>query len=380
MIEPTHDTSPPDRAATGDSPAAPPSPATGAAQPSPQSKRSSKKPQPITSLEQFIEHAYSKKGKRLSLRKQDAIAIADAPPPPDTFPDRLRTLAREDRLLGVPKEMLLAALPRRTNAKAFRRVLESVYSTLKEHPASADVLSEYGESQITADNLPTLLLRAGAMDLKSIDVHEGRKPLTSAQVLTLRNNLLMTFALWASSAFGISQQVLIRELFECVWKREASREASSTQSWRRLVDAKNPVAAGVIASAFVLDADEQRRLAQDALRREERATSRAEQLDKEIAALNERLVATRRTIEQLEQEVDATRASAEARESHLRDEFERLRTRVLRRLTRELELLDEGLLALRRDPPKVRVMEDHADRATGGLREEIKALASETIS
>lgn len=380
MTEPAHNADSPNRTATDAAPTASPSTDTPAAQPLPHSKHSSKKPQPIVSLEQFIEHAYSKKGKRFSLRKQDAIAIAEAPLPPDTFSDRLRMLGREDRLLSVPKEMLLAVLPRKGNAKAFRRILDMVTAALHAHPVSADVLSEHDESQTPTDIVSALLLRAGAVDLKSLDAHDDHKPLTSAQVLTLRNNLVMTLALWASATFGISQQSLVREMFECVWKRDASRETTDAHKWRRLIDAKAPVAAGVIASAFVRDADEQRRLYQEAQRREQRESARAQDLEAELAALNDRMVTVQRTIATLEQDIVANRAQADSRESHLRDEFERLRTRLLRRLTRELELLDEGILALRRDPPKVRVMEDHADRAASGLREEIKALTSEAIS
>jgi hypothetical protein len=46
-------------------------------------------------------------------------------------------------------------------------------------------------------------------------------------------------------------------------------------------------------------------------------------------------------------------------------------------LTRELELLDEGMLAIKREPPKVHVMVDHGERAMGGLRDEIKSLQAE---
>lgn len=63
--------------------------------------------------------------------------------------------------------------------------------------------------------------------------------------------------------------------------------------------------------------------------------------------------------------------------THLRDDFERLRTRVLRRLSRELDLLDEGMGAIRREPPRLHVMLDHGERATSGLREEIKNLERE---
>ena len=62
---------------------------------------------------------------------------------------------------------------------------------------------------------------------------------------------------------------------------------------------------------------------------------------------------------------------------HLSDDLEHLRSRLLRRLKAEVGLLDEGLHALRRDPPKIRVMEDHAERALEGLKKEIKELGTD---
>jgi hypothetical protein len=62
---------------------------------------------------------------------------------------------------------------------------------------------------------------------------------------------------------------------------------------------------------------------------------------------------------------------------HMGDDKEQLRSRLLRRLKTETNLLEEGLHALRRDPPKIHVMDDHAERALEGLYKEIKELESE---
>lgn len=83
------------------------------------------------------------------------------------------------------------------------------------------------------------------------------------------------------------------------------------------------------------------------------------------------------SISQLQDKVAQAVRDHQTAVTHLRDDFERLRTRVLRRLSRELDLLDEGMGAIRREPPRLHVMLDHGERATSGLREEIKNLERE---
>lgn len=62
---------------------------------------------------------------------------------------------------------------------------------------------------------------------------------------------------------------------------------------------------------------------------------------------------------------------------HLRDDLENQRTRILRRLVADRELLKEGLVALSRDPPLVKVMIDHAARVAESLEKEIDKLQAE---
>jgi hypothetical protein len=46
-------------------------------------------------------------------------------------------------------------------------------------------------------------------------------------------------------------------------------------------------------------------------------------------------------------------------------------------LREEKDLLEEGLHALRKDPPRVHVMQDHAERAIEGLQNEINRLTGD---
>ena len=81
-------------------------------------------------------------------------------------------------------------------------------------------------------------------------------------------------------------------------------------------------------------------------------------------------------VAELEQTLETERNNGKIAQAHLHDDLEQQRTRVLRRLKSDSELLNEGLIALRRDPPKVKVMDDHAERVADSLRQEIKRLES----
>lgn len=65
---------------------------------------------------------------------------------------------------------------------------------------------------------------------------------------------------------------------------------------------------------------------------------------------------------------------AEIALAHAKDDHELIRTRVLRKLLLSVDLLNEGLLAIKRDQPKIHVMIDHSERVMDDLRKEIALL------
>ena len=57
-----------------------------------------------------------------------------------------------------------------------------------------------------------------------------------------------------------------------------------------------------------------------------------------------------------------------------------MKGQTLRRLNEDSALLEEGLHALQREPPKVGVMIDHAERAIDGLKRAAERIGRETLS
>ena len=100
----------------------------------------------------------------------------------------------------------------------------------------------------------------------------------------------------------------------------------------------------------------------------------AKELEEKLASANAQIEAAKAQVERLENEIRSARSAYENEKAHMRNDYEELRGRVLRRLREELSLLDDGLQALRQDPPKIHVMDDHAERAIDGLKREMERL------
>ncbi len=102
--------------------------------------------------------------------------------------------------------------------------------------------------------------------------------------------------------------------------------------------------------------------------------SHAENMSKNLTEAEQSLKELKTKVVCLEEKSKQERKTHATETAHMKDNYEQLRGRVLRRLKEELSLLEEGLYALQRDPPKVHVMVDHADRAIGSLKREMEKL------
>lgn len=65
------------------------------------------------------------------------------------------------------------------------------------------------------------------------------------------------------------------------------------------------------------------------------------------------------------------------KQQHLIADYEKMRGSAIRCIEEQLELLRVGLVALRRDPPKPHVIDDHASRVIDALAVELQRLGLE---
>jgi hypothetical protein len=343
----------------------------------PAAKKRSKRAQGIERLADLIAYAYSRKGQRVVLKHNVEKLISRNPTLDDSEIEHLLNLAHGDVTLAVPRQLLLVALGvSHSSLRASFR--EFVGRVLRTHPAFA---SE--EMNAALNNLPDgpdvgqALAMIASVDYSKLSALPEKVRRKKATLAALRTNATYCLSLWFVETRGVSHEELAQHLFSSLWQPEIKSTHDDVTRLRLLTENRELEAVGVACESFKNQADQMSNLAARAQRGEASAqeTARllaasAEQLRWDVEARDEQIGALERAMgEQKQHYEDAI--------THLRDDHESLRARVLRRIREDVNLLDEGLHALQRDPPKVRVMEDHAERALDGLRSEIKQLEAE---
>lgn len=343
----------------------------------PVAKRRSKKPRAAESLADFIAMAYARKGQRVALKPKTQKLISKNPRLEGQEIDRLAELARGDVTLAVARQLLLAMLEV-SNPVLKNSLREFVGGVLRAHPAFAP-----DEMQAALNNLPggpdageALSSVAGADYSKNQALPEKLRR-KKTETATLRSNAAYCLALWLAETRGTPAEELAGHLFNSLWRPGPKATRDDAARLRLLTEIRDPQAVGTACETFKIRSDQMSRAAEVARRDEAAALEQVRTLNASVERLKREVQSKEEQIAAGERATEEQRRRYEDALTHLRDDYEKLRSRVLRRIREDVGLLDEGLHALRRDPPKVHVMEDHAERAVARLRGEIKELEAE---
>lgn len=332
----------------------------------------------IETLGQFITHAYGMKGRKLALTSKIERRIANDPKLTPDDMERVCTLIKEDTVLAVPRQLLLAARAVQGYPALRGALNDFVRNVLLGHPlfmqhGIAAAVRNLDDAPNSAEVLK--LLATAEKNLLSADLIESMK---DAEFEQLRVNAVNCMAIWLAYIKGLSLATTADMLFVALWRPQASVLEDDTSKLRALTQIDELCGIGVAC-------DEYRRQAQDKHAQADAAAREASALRERVCNVEEELFRAKDTIERQEtamrvmeeagiHALTSITSRAESEAAHLRDDFEKMRTRVLRRLKADLELLELGLEALRRPEPKVHVMMDSAERVTDALRNEVKNL------
>ncbi|MBI3147696.1 MAG: hypothetical protein HYZ17_04210 [Betaproteobacteria bacterium] len=345
-------------------------------------KRGKSKPKAeITTLEQFIAHAYALKGRKVPLKAKVERQIAQDPTLSEETLQRLKEVASKDTTLAAPRQLLLAARQVTGYPGLRGAIRDFVRDTLLMHPI---FLHERIDAAIrNLDEAPgpgEVLKQIAETEAKDLP-QEFVGTIKATELEQLRTNAVYCMAIWLAESRGLSVAAVADVLFTSLWAPKAQKLVAEASK----LDAVSSIAelAGV-----GLACDEYRRLAQVRLRASESATNEAEVLRARVQTLESDIDALRLKASELEEthatelqahqtELESLRLATETEAAHLRNDLELQRTRLLRRLKSDVHLLEEGLQAFTRPKPKVHVMVDHAERVTDALRQEIKNLQGE---
>jgi hypothetical protein len=254
-------------------------------------------------------------------------------------------------------------------------IREFVQDTLRRHPAFAtEPLAWLLENHPDAPSEERAVRSLTSQSFTVLQWPEGLAALKKNEAQQCRLNALWCLLLWFRETRGISFERILRYLHANIWAPASRDQKTDLQKLRVLITARQHAAIAVACSILQNEAFEQRGQAAASRMAEERAIMHAKELEEKIASTNTQIEAAKSQIEQLESDISNALTAHENAKAHMRNEYEELRGRVLRCLREELSLLADGLVALRRDPPKVHVMDDHAERAIDGLKRELERL------
>jgi hypothetical protein len=335
----------------------------------------SKKPRaPLTSMSALIEYGYSRKGQRVTAKAGELKAISGAVVLTEIEEENLRALAAEDQLFAVPRQLLLFARELRETPRIRGVLREFVAAVLESHPIV--VMNGLQSMVRNQEGAPSAAeaFRAIATTKALQEQPSVEGSLRSGELAALKRNVIGCLAVWVVDTRAISMADLMSALLEGYWEPVSSADPSEAELLRVLTEVDQPLVVGAICREFGRRAADQARLAERSAQTTAAARADLHRVSTELELARANVAALEAELQNARRVLQAERDNALVDASHLRTDAETLRTRVLRRLSDDLKLLGDGLIALSRVPPKVDVMVDHAERVADSLRVEIRKL------
>lgn len=332
----------------------------------------------INNLEQFIAYAYTRKGRHFSLKKKELKVVSEDPKLDEDAKKRLMAFTKADVFLKVPRQLLLMARELKINPLLKSEIQNFVRDVLKDHAVfRAPELTGVLENHPNALSPRATLAKIATTDYSYLKWFKKDKPLKPKDYQELIVNTVYCLVVWFADTRGIAFETLNQYLFESLWKPKTSSIKNDAARFRVLTEIIDLGGVGLACQIFKQQGDRLAQIAESANKAQEVAIIENQTLQESLAEYKLKLEQRDQDIVQLKQVIEEERQNFRDTCIHLQDDIEKLRTRLLRRLKTEVDLLDEGLFALRRDPPKIHVMDDHAERALEGLKKEIKELNTE---
>jgi hypothetical protein len=334
----------------------------------------------LQSFGDLLRAAYGGNQRRLIPKKAEIAAMSCAAKLEPSEREELLGRAASDRTLERTRELMLLGMARFDTPALVSQLREFVGEVLRRHPAFlAESLAAALENRPDGPSEEGAVRTLTTQAFTALQWPQGSSALNKKEAEQCRLNALRCLLLWFRQTRGTTIERIERYLQNSVWASVAQHYKTDLQKLRVLLNTRD--AAGIAVACSVLEkrALEQNQRAAAAREAEERATMRAPPPPAELVNVKTQVETATVEIKHLTEEISNARLAHENEIAHMRNDYEELRGRILRRLREELSLLDEGMHALRRDPPKVHVMEDHAERAIDGLKREMERIKQDEI-
>ena len=335
--------------------------------------------QEINSLSEYVEYAYSRKGQGISsaFKKAENLICKDYLVSPEKM-DFLLNLAKKDTLLSVPRQLLLVSKDIAGHPRVKTEIRGFVENALKSHFIFSD-----NELTAALNNLPDAISPQEALNkirqlgLSGAEKLSDEHSLKSSDQELLISNAINCLAVWFVESRGYTIEQLANMLNLSLWGPSITELTDDIARMRALTSIQDVEGVGLVCSIYKKATDKHVNAALAAEQKQKNLSEKISTLESELNLVRQEHLKTQEHARVLLETLETERESHAHARVHLGDDKEQLRSRLLRRLKNEASLLEEGLHALRREQPKIHVMEDHAERALEGIYKGIKELESE---
>jgi len=332
---------------------------------------------PSLTMEQFISQAYSRKGQRVGrlTTKQEKSLSANHKLDQDALA-RLISEASQDRLLQVPRQLLLAAQAIESHPTPKKVLMQFVHVVMIQHPIFSTQLAQEALSEGAI--LPSLYNLYQSINSYRPSLKVKTEEAEGADLQKLRINALNLMTLWLFHARHVRIEELMTLLLQSLWKPAAEKLNTEGLQIKALTEIDEPEAIGCVASRYL-------KSVVDAQSAEQRSHREAVDLRTEVIGLRENLNLEASKSVQLQQQLDALQlANDEAvgklkqtnqvTRMHLSHDIEVMRGRLIESLQISIERLETGLSAINRELPRIEVMRERAEIVIDNLKSQLKEL------
>lgn len=369
-------------------------------QPTPSRVTAPAKAAQITSLQGLFDYAFSLKGKQVRVPQKVLKEIAERTTAVDqlavdSLRDSLDALMASDPFLKVPPRLLVGLEDSDAPILLKLRIARLLVHQFQRHPLfrSAPEPSpgaEVADLSSGAIDFDEWLTRARlrAADISAAELGNSGGSLKPADRERLRTNAITAVALLGSIIEEWGDHRLVHVLERFLW-RDAVAKPGVHRPRVAITESAPPEALGFVSRVFldsVSAADRTaKRASEQAAQADERANNllaRANAASKEgerlrtvIEGKEGEIAALQGRIEALQAQIDAERRDRVIDQSHHIDEYDVLRTRIMRSLGKQVDLLSDGLHAVRNQ--SYSVTEEFIERALDSMSKELHQLNEE---
>lgn len=341
------------------------------------SKVAKRKTPPVT-MEAYIAQAYARKGQRVAMSTKLEKSLSTHHRIDELVLGRLLSLAQQDKLLLVPRQILLAAMSVESHPLPKQVLVDFVQKVMQRQPIFGSVLCK--QALDPAAPVPNLYSLLKSIKEYNPLVRKGDECPPESDRELLRLNALKLMLVWLFRSKARLEE-LSAALLQVVWKPAAGELESDVQRIRALTEISEPAAIGWVAEQYLKTATEAQASVERSHREAVALRADLTSARDELAVTNAIAASLGKELELLRQkaalEVTALTQDNQHTRTHLSHDIEVMRGRLVESLRQNVERLETGVAALNREVPRVAVMVERAEIVIESLKLELKALDGE---